>query len=106
MEFAILTAARSGEVRGATWAEIDLQALHAKRLTLFGVSNKLRGPAEVAEGVRGFARDVLPAFAGGHLKPVIDKVLPLEQAALAELPKIKEQLQKLDYRLFADVAKP
>ncbi|MDD5365335.1 MAG: integrase arm-type DNA-binding domain-containing protein [Gallionellaceae bacterium] len=26
VEFAILTAARSGEVRGATWAEIDLQA--------------------------------------------------------------------------------
>ena len=26
LEFAILTAARSGEVRGATWAEIDLDA--------------------------------------------------------------------------------
>lgn len=26
LEFAILTAARSGEIRGATWAEIDLQA--------------------------------------------------------------------------------
>lgn len=26
LEFAILTAARSGEVRGATWAEIDIQA--------------------------------------------------------------------------------
>ena len=28
-----------------------------------------------------------------------------EQAALAELPKIKEQLQQLDSRLFADIAK-
>ena len=28
------------------------------------------------------------------------------QAALAELPKIKEQLMQLDNRLFADVAKP
>ena len=26
LEFAILTAARSGEVRGATWSEIDLSA--------------------------------------------------------------------------------
>nr|WP_312990531.1 site-specific integrase [Comamonas koreensis] len=26
LEFAVLTAARSGEVRGATWSEIDLQA--------------------------------------------------------------------------------
>jgi len=29
-----------------------------------------------------------------------------EQAALAELPKIKEQLMQLDQRLFADIAKP
>lgn len=28
LEFAVLTASRSGEVRGATWAEIDLEARH------------------------------------------------------------------------------
>ncbi|NBO02101.1 MAG: integrase, partial [Betaproteobacteria bacterium] len=36
LEFAILTAARSGEVRGATWDEIDLKAgiwsIPAKRM--------------------------------------------------------------------------
>ena len=30
LEFAIMTAARSGEVRGATWEEIDLQAVESR----------------------------------------------------------------------------
>ena len=77
-----------GYVDGVVKAELDILALHSKRLKLFGVSNKLRGPAEVAEGVRGFARDVLPAFASGHLKPVIDKVFPF-----AELPQAKAYME-------------
>jgi len=40
-------------------AEIDLEALHAKRLTVFGVSNKLRPPAERALTVRAFERDCI-----------------------------------------------
>ena len=31
--------------------EIDIQALHVKRLTLFGVSNKMRTPEQRAAGV-------------------------------------------------------
>jgi len=77
-----------GYVDGVVNADLDILALHSKRLKLFGVSNKLRGPAEVAEGVRGFARDVLPAFASGHLKPVIDKVYPF-----AELPQAKAYME-------------
>jgi NADPH:quinone reductase-like Zn-dependent oxidoreductase len=77
-----------GYVDGVVTAELDILALHAKRLKLFGVSNKLRGAPEVAEGVRGFARDVLPAFAGGHLKPVIDRVFPF-----AELPQAKAHME-------------
>jgi len=77
-----------GYVDGVVTAEMDILALHAKRLKLFGVSNKMRGAAEVAEGVRGFSRDVLPAFAGGHLKPVIDKVF-----AFAELPQAKAYME-------------
>jgi NADPH:quinone reductase-like Zn-dependent oxidoreductase len=77
-----------GYVDGVVTAEFDLLALHSKRLKLFGVSNKLRGPAEVAEGVRGFARDVLPSFASGHLKPVIDRVFPF-----AELPQAKAHME-------------
>ena len=62
-------------------AEIDLEALHAKRLHLFGVSNKLRSPAERALTVRAFERDFLPYFADGRLVPVIHRVFPF-----AELP--------------------
>lgn len=44
LEFAILTAARSGEARGATWAEIDLDA------TVWTVSaDCIHFPLEVAE---------------------------------------------------------
>jgi NADPH:quinone reductase-like Zn-dependent oxidoreductase len=77
-----------GYVDGVVTAELDILALHAKRLRLFGVSNKMRSAAEVAEGVRGFSRDVLPAFASGHLRPVIDKVFPF-----AELPQAKAYME-------------
>ena len=77
-----------GYVDGVVTAELDILALHAKRLKLFGVSNKQRGPAEFAEVVRGFTRDVLPALASGHLKPVIDRVFPF-----AELPQAKAYME-------------
>ena len=47
-------------------ATIDLEALHAKRLHLFGVSNKLRPAAERAQTVRAFEKDLLPYFADGQ----------------------------------------
>jgi len=65
-------------------AEIDIDALHAKRLTLFGVSNKLRSAAERGETVAGFTRDWLPLFASGKIKPVIDKVFPYAQLPQAQ----------------------
>ena len=77
-----------GYVDGVVKAEMDILALHAKRLKLFGVSNKMRSAAEIAEGVRGFSRDVLPALASGHLKPVIDRVFPF-----AELPQAKAHME-------------
>jgi NADPH:quinone reductase-like Zn-dependent oxidoreductase len=64
-------------------AEIDLAALHAKRLTLFGVSNKLRSPAQRAATVRGFERDLLPWFADGRLSPVIDRVFAFDDIPAA-----------------------
>ena len=64
-------------------AEIDLQALHAKRLTLFGVSNKLRPAAERALTVRAFERDFLPYFADGRIVPVVDRVFAFDELAAA-----------------------
>lgn len=60
-------------------AEIDLQALHAKRLVLFGVSQKMTSPAQKAEGTRAFAEQMLPLVAAGKLRPLIDRAYPFEQ---------------------------
>ena len=62
-------------------ATIDLEALHSKRLTVFGVSNRLRTAGQRAETVRAFVRDVLPHLADGRVRPAVDKVF-----AFADLP--------------------
>ena len=70
-----------GYVDGVLKSEIDIQALHAKRLTLFGVSNKLRTPEQRAAGVPGFVADLMPAIAAGRIRPLIDRVYPFDQLA-------------------------
>lgn len=77
-----------GYLDKVTRAELDLDALHAKRLTLFGVSNKLRTAAQRAATVEGFRRDFLPLFASGRLKPLVHRVF-----AFADLPKAKEAME-------------
>jgi NADPH:quinone reductase len=62
-------------------ATLDIETLHTKRLTLFGVSNRLRTAPQRAETVRGFIKDILPAFQEGRIRPLVDKVF-----AFAELP--------------------
>ena len=73
-----------GYVDGVLKSEIDIQALHAKRLTLFGVSNKMRSAEQRAAGVPGFIADLLPAIATGRIRPVIDRVFPFDQLAAAK----------------------
>ncbi|HEV8106771.1 MAG TPA: zinc-binding dehydrogenase [Burkholderiales bacterium] len=65
-------------------AELDIDALHAKRLKLFGVSNKNRNAESRAVTVRGFVADFLPYFASGRLKPLVDRVYRFD-----ELPQAK-----------------
>ena len=72
-----------GYVDNVLKAEMDIQALHAKRLTLFGVSNKLRTADQRAAGVPAFARDLMPAVADGRIRPLIDRVFPLAELAAA-----------------------
>ena len=52
----------------------DREALHSKRLTVFGVSNRLRTAPQRAETVRGFVKDVLPFLEDGRLRPLVDRV--------------------------------
>ena len=77
-----------GYLDGVMKAELDLEALHSKRLRVFGVSNKLRSAAQRAATVEGFKRDFLPLFASGKLKPLVDRVYDFE-----ELPKAKEAME-------------
>jgi NADPH:quinone reductase len=64
-------------------AALDLEALHGKRLTVFGVSNRLRTSAQRAATVRGFVGDVLPYFVDGRLRPLVDKIFPFEELPAA-----------------------
>ena len=73
-----------GYVDNTLKAEIDIQALHARRLTLFGVSNKLRTPEQRASGVPAFVADLMPAIADGRIRPLIDRVFPFDRLADAK----------------------
>lgn len=73
-----------GYVDGVLKSEIDIAALHTKRLTLFGVSNKLRSAQQRIALVTGFVADILPMFADGRIKPLIDKVYPFAQLEAAK----------------------
>src|SRR5260221_4783927 len=77
-----------GYVDGVLKSEIDLEALHTKRLTLFGVSNRLRTPEQRAVTVRGFAAGILPFIAAGKIKPLLDRLFPF-----AELPSPKAYME-------------
>lgn len=77
-----------GYLDGSMKSEIDLEALHSKRLKLFGVSNKLRTAPQRAATVEGFKKDFLPLFASGKLKPLVDKVFSFD-----ELPKAKDYME-------------
>jgi NADPH:quinone reductase len=77
-----------GYLDGSMKSEIDLDALHSKRLKLFGVSNKLRTAPQRAATVEGFRRDFLPLFASGKLKPLVDRVYPFDK-----LPEAKQFME-------------
>ena len=73
-----------GYVDGVLRGQIDIEALHAKRLTLFGVSNKLRTPQQRAQAAPGFVAELLPLLASGRIKPVIDRVFGFAELAQAK----------------------
>lgn len=77
-----------GYVDGVMKAEMDIEALHSKRLRLFGVSNKMRNAGQRGVTVAGFKRDFLPLFASGKLKPVIDRVYDFK-----DLPQAKARME-------------
>ena len=67
---------------------LDLEAVHGKRLKIFGISNSPLMPAHRAEAMRGFVRDLLPAIADGRIEPQVDRVF-----AFNELPAARAYLE-------------
>jgi NADPH:quinone reductase-like Zn-dependent oxidoreductase len=90
-----------GYVDGVTHSDIDLTALHTKRLQLFGVSNKLRTSAQRMQSVPQFITDMLPRIADGSVRVMLDKVFPFEQ--LAEAKALMEANQHLGKIVLAGV---
>ena len=77
-----------GYVDGVLHGDIDLDAVHAKRLRIFGVSNKLRNAEQRAATVRGFTANFLPLVADGRITPLVDRVF-----GFAELPAAKAYME-------------
>ena len=70
-------------LQGGRRAELDLGALLATRGTLFATTLRARPAADKARIVRGVHHDVWPLLESGAVRPVIDRRLPLAQAAQA-----------------------
>ena len=70
-------------LQGGTRGELDLGALLGKRAAVFATSLRARPAAEKAAIVAAVREHVWPAVEAGAVRPVVDRVLPLEDAAEA-----------------------
>jgi putative PIG3 family NAD(P)H quinone oxidoreductase len=70
-------------LQGGRTGELDLGAMLAKRASVFGTTLRSRPAAEKAEIVAGVLREVWPLIEAGRIRPVIDRVFPMTEAAAA-----------------------
>ena len=70
-------------MQGGNHGEIDLGLMMRRRISLISTSLRARPADQKAVIVAAFAAEVLPALADGRLRPVVDRVLPLEAAGEA-----------------------
>ena len=70
-------------LQGGTRGELDLGALLAKRASVHATSLRARPAAQKAAIVAAVREHVWPAVAAGDVRPVVDRVLPLDDAAQA-----------------------
>lgn len=64
-------------------AEIDYSIAMSKRLRIMGTSLRTRSTEEKATATRLFAQHVVPLLATGAVRPVIDRVFPMEEVRAA-----------------------
>ncbi len=70
-------------LQGGVKAELNLGALLAKRGSVIATSLRSRSDEQKAAICAAVVRDVWPLFASGAIRPVVDRVLPLAEAAEA-----------------------
>jgi putative PIG3 family NAD(P)H quinone oxidoreductase len=68
-------------LQGGSTARLDLGEMLRRRLTVYAASLRARPVAEKAEIVGAVCKNVWPLIGSGQVKPVIDTVLPLADAA-------------------------
>ena len=91
-----------GLMGGAT-AEIPLGLILRSHLRVIGSTLRSRPPAEKAEIVRNFRTRFGAHLESGTLRPVVDRVLPLEQVAEAHrLMKASDHFGKIVLRVRPD----
>lgn len=75
---------------------VDLGGVLRQRLTIRGTVLRSRPAQEKVDATRAFARDVLPLLASGRVKPIVERVFPLEQIREAhELMESNETFGKI-----------
>jgi putative PIG3 family NAD(P)H quinone oxidoreductase len=70
-------------VLGGRRGELDLGTLLRKRAAILATTLRARPPEQKAAIVSSVAENVWPLVADGHVRPIIDRVLPLDQVAEA-----------------------
>ena len=85
---------------GGAKVEANLAVLLAKRLQVIGSTLRTRPVAEKAAIVAAFERRFGADLASGRIRPIVDRVLPLEQVAEAHRSmKASEHFGKIVLRV-------
>jgi NADPH:quinone reductase-like Zn-dependent oxidoreductase len=66
---------------GGTQVDLNLAVLMQKRAEIRGTMLRSRPLEEKILAARAFERHIVPLLATGALKPIVDTILPLAQAA-------------------------
>ncbi|MBC8130965.1 MAG: NAD(P)H-quinone oxidoreductase [Rhizobiaceae bacterium] len=75
--------------------ELDLQAIMVKRLTLTGSTLRARSVAFKASIARELEEKVVPLLTSGRVKPLIDSIFPLAEAAAAHRRMDEDHIGKI-----------
>jgi NADPH2:quinone reductase len=69
---------------GGAHAELDLEELARKRLTLIGVTFRTRSPIEILQAHQKAAADCLPAIHDRRLRPIVDRAFAFDELDAAQ----------------------